>query len=78
MKHVLFKKNSLFSTRFVGGLLLSLAFNSSSVCAQNEPRYNRIASLESSNEMKSYQKDLGSGASSVSYTHLTLPTILLV
>ena len=63
MKHVLFKKNSLFSTRFVGGLLLSLAFHSGSVCAQNEPRYNRIASLESSNEMKSYQKDLRSGAS---------------
>ncbi len=62
MKHVLFKKNSLFSTRFVGGLLLSLAFHSGSVCAQNEPRYNRIASLEASNEMKSYQKDLRSGA----------------
>ena len=32
------------------------------VSAQNEPRYTRIASLEASNEMKAYQKDLGSGA----------------
>ena len=63
MKHVLCKKNSLFSIELVGGLLLALAFNSNSVYAQNEPRYNRIASLEASNEMKSYQKDLRSGAS---------------
>jgi len=62
MKHVVFKKNSLFSIEFIGGLLLALAFNSGSVYAQNEPRYNRIASLVASNEMKSYQKDLRSGA----------------
>ena len=62
MKPVLIKKNSLFSIVFVGGLLLALAFNSGSVYAQNEPRYNRIASLEASNEMKSYQKELRSGA----------------
>ena len=63
MKHVLFKKNSLFSIRFVRSLLLALAFSAGSVCAQNEPRYNRITSLEASNEMKSYQKDLRSGES---------------
>jgi len=62
MKYVLFKKNRLFSIEFVGGLLLALAFNSDFIYAQNKPRYNRITSLEASNEMKSYQKDLRSGA----------------
>lgn len=62
MKYVLFKKNRLFSIEFVGGLLLALAFNFDFIYAQNEPRYNRITSLEASNEMKSYQKDLRSGA----------------
>jgi len=62
MKQLLLKKNSLFSIQFVGYFLLTLTSNSSAVYAQNEPRYNRIASLEASNEMKSYQKDLRSGA----------------
>ena len=46
----------------VGLFLFALAANFSFVLAQNEPRYNRIASLEASNEMKAYQKDLRSGA----------------
>ena len=46
----------------VGLFLFALATNFSFVLAQNEPRYNRIASLEASNEMKAYQKDLRSGA----------------
>ena len=63
MKHVLFEKNSLFSIEFVGGLFCSRWLPIlGSVYAQNEPRYNRIASLVASNEMKSYQKDLRSGA----------------
>ena len=62
MNRLLLKKNSLFSIEFVGGVLFALAFNFSPVHAQNEPRYNRISSLEASNEMKSYQKDLRSGA----------------
>ena len=62
MKRLLLKKNSLFSMQFVAYFMLSLASNSSAVDAQNEPRYSRIASLEASNEMKSYQKDLRSGA----------------
>ena len=61
MKKLLFK-NSLFFIQPAGLFLLALAFNSSFVSAQNEPRYNRMASLEASSEIKAYQKDLQSGA----------------
>ena len=61
MKKLLFK-NSLFFIQPAGLFLLALASNSSFVSAQNEPRYNRMASLEASSEMKAYQKDLQSGA----------------
>ena len=54
--------NSFFFIQSAGFFLLALASNTSFVSAQNEPRYTRIASLEASNEMKAYQKDLGSGA----------------
>ena len=55
-------KNRLFFIQAAGFFLLVLSSNVSFVSAQNEPRYTRIASLEASNEMKAYQKDLGSGA----------------
>jgi len=54
--------NGFFFIQSAGFFLLALASNTSFVSAQNEPRYTRIASLEASNEMKAYQKDLGSGA----------------
>ncbi len=47
---------------YVGLFLLILACYADSVSAQNEPRYKNMASLEASNEMKAYQKDLRSGA----------------
>lgn len=63
----MFIKKLSFANRFffiqpTGLLLLVLASNVNFVSAQNGPRYTRIASLEASNEMKAYQKDLGSGA----------------
>ena len=63
----MFIKKLSFTNRFffiqpTGLLLLVLASNVNFVSAQNGPRYTRIASLEASNEMKAYQKDLGSGA----------------
>ena len=61
MKKLSFKNRFLF-IQSAGFFLLTLASNTSFVSAQNEPRYTRIASLEASNEMKAYQKDLGSGA----------------
>ena len=61
MKKLSFE-NSFFFIQSAGFFLLALASNTSFVSAQNEPRYTRIASLEASNEMKAYQKDLGSGA----------------
>ena len=61
MKKPSFKNRFLF-IQSAGFFLLTLASNTSFVSAQNEPRYTRIASLEASNEMKAYQKDLGSGA----------------
>jgi hypothetical protein len=61
MKKLSFENRFLF-IQSAGFFLLALATNTSFVSAQNEPRYTRIASLEASNEMKAYQKDLGSGA----------------
>ena len=61
MKKLSFENRFLF-IQSAGFFLLALAANTSFVSAQNEPRYTRIASLEASNEMKAYQKDLGSGA----------------
>lgn len=61
MKKLSFENSFLFIQSAVF-FLLALASNTSFVSAQNEPRYTRIASLEASNEMKAYQKDLGSGA----------------
>ena len=61
MKKLSFENSFLF-IQSAGFFLLALATNTSFVSAQNEPRYTRIASLEASNEMKAYQKDLGSGA----------------
>ncbi len=63
----MFIKKSLFQNRslsipHVGLFLLTLACYADSVSAQNEPRYKNMASLEASNEMKAYQKDLRSGA----------------
>ena len=54
--------NGFFFIQSAAFFLLALASNTSFVSAQNEPRYTRIASLEASNEMKAYQKELGSGA----------------
>ena len=54
--------NSFSFIQPTGLLLLVLASNVNFVFAQNDPRYTRMASLEASNEMKAYQKDLGSGA----------------
>ena len=61
MKKLSFE-NSFLLIQSAVFFLLALASNTSFVSAQNEPRYTRIASLEASNEMKAYQKDLGSGA----------------
>ena len=61
MKKISFK-DILFFIQPAGFFLLALASNSSFVSAQNEPRYNRMASLEASSEMKAYQKDLQSGS----------------
>ena len=61
MTKLLFQNRSL-SIPHVGLFLLILACYADSVSAQNEPRYKNMASLEASNEMKAYQKDLRSGA----------------
>ncbi len=61
MTKLLFRNRS-FSVPHAGLFLLILACYADSVSAQNEPRYKNMASLEASNEMKAYQKDLRSGA----------------
>ena len=61
MTKLLFQNRSL-SIPHAGLFLLILACYADSVSAQNEPRYKNMASLEASNEMKAYQKDLRSGA----------------